>query len=64
MIDGDLLEEFIPVPHYKKLTQYADDNNLKFKKKNEFLKILDYYDSLIGKWSEPDTNIPGFRKEP
>jgi hypothetical protein len=46
MIDRDLLEEFIAPSDYEKLSQYADANNLSFKKKNEFLKILDYYDEI------------------
>jgi len=49
MIDRDLLEEFIASSDYEKLSQYSDANNLSFKKKDEFLKILDYYDEITGK---------------
>lgn len=49
MIDRDLLEEFIAPSDYEKISQYADANNLSFKKKDEFLKILDYYDEITGK---------------
>ncbi|HZI23868.1 MAG TPA: hypothetical protein VFD46_02265 [Chryseolinea sp.] len=46
MIDPELLEEFIAPSHYEKLWQYADTNNLSFKKKEDFLKILDFYDEI------------------
>jgi hypothetical protein len=49
MIDRDLLEEFISVSDYEKLIRYAKDNNLNFKIKNDFLKILSYYDEIVGK---------------
>jgi hypothetical protein len=47
MIDRDLLNEFIPSPEYEKLIQYAETNNLKFKKKEDFMEILKYYDETI-----------------
>jgi meiotically up-regulated gene 157 (Mug157) protein len=47
MIDRDPLEEFIPASDYEKLRQYALVNNLSFKKKEEFLKILTYYDQIL-----------------
>ena len=47
MIDRDLLEDFITAEHYEKLKDYARENKLSFKKKDEFLKILAYYDQLI-----------------
>ena len=46
MIDPELLEEFIAPSDYEKLWQYADTNNLSFKKKEDFLKILDFYDEI------------------
>jgi len=49
MIDRDLLEEFITPSQYEKLTQFAREHNLSFKKKDEFLTILGYYDELIQK---------------
>jgi hypothetical protein len=49
MLDRDLLEEFVPPERYEKLKDYARENKLSFKKKDDFLKILGYYDQLIGK---------------
>jgi hypothetical protein len=49
MINRDLLEELIGPEDYEKLRQYALGQDLKFRKKEDFLKILDYYDLLIGK---------------
>jgi hypothetical protein len=47
LLDNDLLEEFIKEPHYQKLNKFAKQNGLKFKQKEDFLKILNYYDELI-----------------
>jgi hypothetical protein len=47
MMDEDLLIEFIKEPLYSKLKVFARENDLKFKRKDDFLKILKYYDSLI-----------------
>lgn len=46
MIDKDLLVEYVTQPVYDKLVVYANEKNLKFKKKEDFLKILEYYDTL------------------
>ena len=47
MMDQDLLIEFITEPQYEKLNAYAKQNDLKFKRKDDFFKILEYYDALI-----------------
>ncbi|WP_276373295.1 hypothetical protein [Chryseolinea sp. H1M3-3] len=49
MIDRDLLEEFISPVEHEKLRQYALAHDLKFRKKADFLKILDYYDQIVEK---------------
>ena len=49
MIDRDLLEEFIAPPEYKQLKKYAEENKLNFKIKEDFMKILKYYDGMISK---------------
>lgn len=48
MLDRDLLEDFVTPEEYDKLVGYAHANDLSFKKKDEFLKILAYYDEIIG----------------
>ena len=48
MVDDDLLIEFVTEPVYEKLRTFAKQNNLSFKRKDDFLKILDYYDSIRG----------------
>ena len=47
MIERDLLLEFIPQETFDKLERFAKENDLKFKLKDDFLKILTYYDTLI-----------------
>ncbi|HPM30495.1 MAG TPA: hypothetical protein PLJ60_09160 [Chryseolinea sp.] len=47
MINDDLIREYISQTDYSKIVQYADENKLDFKKLDDFLKILKYYDSLI-----------------
>ena len=47
MINEDIIQDYIAEPWYTKLIQYAEDNNLEFKKKDDFLKILDYYEILV-----------------
>ena len=49
MLDRDLLEEFIPAIDYQKLKKYSKENNLNFKIKQDFMKILTYYDRMISK---------------
>jgi len=46
MIDKDLLAQYVTEPIYDKLVTYANENSLKFKKKDDFMKILEYYDTL------------------
>ena len=46
-VDEDVLSEYVTEPVYQKLKKYAKDNNLKFKKKIDFLKILAYYDTIV-----------------
>lgn len=46
MVDFDLLSEYITVPEWNALLKYADSNKLEFKRKEDFLQILDYYDSI------------------
>jgi hypothetical protein len=49
MVDDDLLIEFVTEPIYEKLKTFAKQNNLTFKRKEDFLKILDHYDSIRSK---------------
>lgn len=49
MIDRDLLEEFTTPSEYQHLKKYSKDNDLNFKIKEDFLKILNYYDEIIRK---------------
>ncbi|HEY3405896.1 MAG TPA: hypothetical protein VGK59_21070 [Ohtaekwangia sp.] len=46
MVDKDLLAEYVTTPVFEKLESYAKENDLKFKRKQDFLKILTYYDSI------------------
>lgn len=46
MIDEDLILEFISEPIFKKLRTFAKEHDLKFGRKEDFLKILDYYDTI------------------
>jgi hypothetical protein len=46
MMDEDLLSQFVGESKYKKLEDYAKQNGLKFKQKDDFLKILEYYDTI------------------
>lgn len=46
MIDDEVIQEFIPEPTLKKLKTFAKENNLKFSRKEDFLQILDYYDTI------------------
>ncbi len=47
MIDEGLLEKFVTKRFYRALVQYASDNKLKFRRKDDFLKIMEYYSKLI-----------------
>lgn len=49
VIDRELLEEFVTPNEYEKLMQYAKENDLSFKKKADFLKIMTYYGGIIQK---------------
>jgi hypothetical protein len=44
MIDRDLLEEYMDPSEYQKLVAYAKTHNLSFKRKDDFLNILCYYE--------------------
>lgn len=44
----DVLESYTE-PYYDDLKKYAKENNLTFKEKEDFFKILDYYETLITK---------------
>lgn len=46
MIEDDLLISYITEATYKELELYAEENDLEFKIKEDFLRILDYYDTL------------------
>jgi hypothetical protein len=45
-LDTDALESYT-APNYEKLKDYAKENKLKFKKKEDLIKILEYYRTLI-----------------
>ena len=45
-VEKDILEDYT-APHYESLKEYAKQNKLSFKKKEDILNILDYYKSLI-----------------
>jgi hypothetical protein len=47
MIDFDLLEKYVTEAVYDKLEKYAQENDLKFHRKEDFLKIIGYYDTLV-----------------
>lgn len=47
MHDKDLLEDYVTPEIYKKLKAYASSEKLKFKREEDLMKILDYYDTLI-----------------
>lgn len=44
-VEKDILEDYT-APHYEKLKEYAKQNKLSFKKKEDILNILEYYKSL------------------
>lgn len=46
VVDEDFLAEYITEPVYEKLKEYATENDLKFKIIEDFLRILDYYDTI------------------
>lgn len=46
MLDRDLLEEYVSKSDYQKLREYAKENDLQFKVREDFMKILTYYDSI------------------
>lgn len=49
MIDRDLLEDFITPDEYQQLKKFGKDNDLSFRIKADFLKILNHYDGIISK---------------
>ena len=46
VVDEDVLIRYIGESHFKQLQHFARENKLKFKKKEDFLKILQHYDEL------------------
>ena len=46
-VEEDVLAKFVTEPIYEDLKAYAKENRLKFKRKEDFMKILDYYESLL-----------------
>jgi hypothetical protein len=46
-VDRDVFEDYIGPSAYEKLRTYTTENGLSFKEKSDFLKILDYYQTLI-----------------
>jgi hypothetical protein len=46
ILNERLLAEYVSVPVYEKLQVYADNNHLKFNSKSDFMKVLEYYDTL------------------
>lgn len=46
MVDEDLLLDYLTEPVYRQLEYFANTNELKFKKKADLLKILEYYDTI------------------
>jgi len=47
LLDKDLMRNFVIEPMYSKLEKYADENKLDFDEKDDFFKIIDYYETLI-----------------
>ncbi len=45
-VDRDLFKEYAG-PLFEKVKIYADENRLSFKEKSDFLKILEYYETLL-----------------
>jgi hypothetical protein len=45
-LEKDILEDYT-APHYEELKEYAKENKLSFKKKEDILSILQYYNSLL-----------------
>ena len=43
----ELLAEYVGADNFTKLTKYADENDLSFRFKDEFVRILEYYDQLL-----------------
>lgn len=46
-VDRDLLEEYVSEPVFERLVGYAKENKLKFHRKDDFFRILDYYAEII-----------------
>jgi hypothetical protein len=47
LLDRSIIKSYIAEPMYSKLEKYADENKLDFDEKDDFFKILDYYETLI-----------------
>lgn len=46
VVEEDLLSEYVTQPVYEQLKKYAEENDLGFKRKDDFIKILKYYDTI------------------
>jgi hypothetical protein len=49
MIDESLLAKYFSQPVADELKKYAKNNKLKFKRKADFMRILEYYDEIRSK---------------
>lgn len=49
VIDSDLLAQYVTQPVYDELKKYAEENDLKFNRRDDFMKLLEYYDQLAEK---------------
>lgn len=47
VVKKDLLRSYISAPHFDQLKSYARENRLKLSRKEDLVKVLDYYDSLL-----------------
>jgi hypothetical protein len=48
MLDEGLPEKFVTTRFYRAMVQHAINNKLQFRRKDDFLKIMDYYSQLSG----------------
>lgn len=49
MLDRDLLKDYLSSAIYSKVEKYTHDNDLKLKVKEDFLKVLDYLETIMPK---------------
>jgi hypothetical protein len=48
VVDDDLPKKYFGEKNYLKIKSFAKENDLKMKRRNDFLKILDYYKTISG----------------